>query len=114
MNGIGVMMDLVTGVVAGDIHDAQAGITSAPQDWEDYWAAQHALPTYRPTTPIPPLKVAIAEGNATIHQAVAHVNGDIRQANSYVAQAYAMPNAAQVAMHCGAKQRVPVTPPWHP
>ncbi|MCL6091638.1 MAG: hypothetical protein M1435_01620, partial [Actinobacteria bacterium] len=77
------------------------------------WAAQRALPTYHPTTPIPPLHVATAEGQTTIKDAVAHINGDIRQANSYIAQAYAMPNAAQRAMRCGPVKTVPAIRPLH-
>jgi len=72
-----------------------------------YWAAQHALPTYRPTTPIAPLKVALGEGDATIRKAVARVNADIQKANGYIVQAYALPNAAQAAMHCGPTQKAP-------
>jgi hypothetical protein len=91
-----------------DLGQDQQTMDNAPADWATYWAAQHALPTEVPITPIPPLKVGIAEGQATINQAVAHVNADIRQANSYIAQAYAMPNAAQKAMSCGATKKVPV------
>ncbi len=82
-------------------------MSAAPGDWTAYWRAQHALPTYHPTTPIPPLKTAVAEGQSTVNQTVAHINADIRQANSYIAQAYAMPNAAGKAMNCGPTQAVP-------
>jgi hypothetical protein len=91
-----------------DLGQDQQAMDNAPMDWATYWEAQHALPTEVPTTPIPPLKVAVAEGQSTINQAIGHVNADIRQANSYIAQAYAMPNAAQKAMSCGATKKVPV------
>jgi len=91
-----------------DLGQDQQTMDNAPADWATYWGAQHALPSEVPTTPIPPLKVAVAEGQATINQAIAHVNADIRQANSYIAQAYAMPNAAQKAMSCGPTKKVPV------
>lgn len=95
------------GQVAGDVQQTQGAIASAAGDWAIYWAAQHALPTYRPTTPIPPLKVAVGEGDATIRKAVVRVNAAIHKANAYIVQAYALPNAAQAAMHCGSTQKVP-------
>lgn len=103
-----VMVNEATSSVNSDLQQDQQAMDNAPADWATYWAARHALPTQVPTTPIPPLKVAIGEGQATINQAIAHINADIRQANSYIAQAYAMPNAAQKAMNCGPTQKVPV------
>ncbi len=102
------MVSDATSSLNSDLGQDQQVMYNAPEDWATYWEAQHALPTQVPTTPIPPLKVAIAEGQATINQAIGHVNADIRQANSYIAQAYAMPNAAQKAMNCGPTQKVPV------
>jgi hypothetical protein len=102
------MVNEATSSVNSDLQQDQQAMDNAPADWATYWAARHALPTQVPTTPIPPLKVAIGEGQATINQAIAHINADIRQANSYIAQAYAMPNAAQKAMNCGPTQKVPV------
>lgn len=93
--------------VAGDVQQAQSAIAGAAGVWSAYWAAQHALPTYHPSAPVPPLKVAVGEGQGTIRQAVAHVNADIRQANSYIAQAFALPNAAEAAMQCGPTQKAP-------
>jgi hypothetical protein len=96
--------------VGPDLGQDHNAIVAAPAYWAAYWSAQRALPTYHPTTPIPPLKVAIAEGKVTIAQALAHINNDIRQANTYIAQAYAMPNAAQHAMHCGPIKTPPTLP----
>jgi hypothetical protein len=106
-----VMVNNAKSTTSPDLQQDQQAIGGAPADWAAYWVAQRALPTYHPTTAIPPLKVAIGDGQATIRQAVEHINGDIRQADSYIAQAYAMPNAAQKAMACGATQKVPVVPP---
>lgn len=87
--------------VGGDIGQERQFMGAAPDDWANYWQAQDALPTYKPTNPIPPLKVALAAAQKIINGAVAQVNSDIDQANGYVAQAYRMANAAQVANHCG-------------
>ena len=91
-----------------DLQQVQDAIYAAPGNWAAYWDARRAYPSYSPQSSIPPLETAIAEGKATISRAVAHVNADIRRANSYLAQAYAMPNDAQRAMKCGPAQRVPV------
>lgn len=91
-----------------DLQQVQDAIYAAPGAWAAYWDARRAYPSYSPQSSITPLKTAIAEGEATISRAVAHVNADIRQANSYIARAYAMPNDAQRAMRCGPTQRVPV------
>ena len=111
VNDAKAMVNDAESSVGPDLQQDKQAMDSAPADWAAYWVAQHALPTYHPTTPIPPLKVAIGEGQGTINQAIAHINGDIRQANAYIAQAYAMPNAAQNAMSCGPAHRVPVVPP---
>jgi hypothetical protein len=83
-------------------------MTSAHADYSAYWQAQHALPAYRPTTPIPPLKVALATGQSVISGAVRQVNSYINQANGIVTQAYGLVNGAQKANHCGPPQSAPI------
>ena len=77
-----VMVNNAKSTTSPDLQQDQQAIGGAPADWAAYWVAQRALPTYHPTTAIPPLKVAIGEGQATIRQAVGHINQDIRQATA--------------------------------
>lgn len=107
VNDAKVMVGDARRLVGSDLMQDQTAILSAAPDWASYWKARSALPSYVPNTPVPPLAVAVAEGKGTIRSAVAHVNGDIAQANGYITQAYAMPNAAQKAMHCGPTRKVP-------
>ena len=95
--GIGVYMEDVLQAVA-----RLAGPYSA------YWQAQHALPNYHPTPPIPPLRVAQARGQSIVNRALARVNSDIDQENGYVAQVYKLVNAANEANHCGPPKSAPV------
>jgi len=101
------MVDDAVSYVGPDLQQIQTAMARAPGDWKAYWAAQHALPDYQPTTPVPPLKTVLADGRASIQKTVSDINTDIRQADGYIAQAYAMPNAAQKAMGCGPVARVP-------
>ena len=94
--------------VGKDIQDVQQAMARAPGDYGAYWQAQHALPTYQPTSPIPPLKVALATGQSIIDGAVHQVNSYVTQANGIVAQAYRLVNAANKANHCGPAKAPPV------
>jgi len=87
------------GGVGVDIRDVQQAMASAPHDYSTYWQAQHALPTYHPTTPIPPLKAALATGQSVINGAVRQVNSHINQGNGIVTQAYRLANAANNKNH---------------
>jgi hypothetical protein len=83
-------------------------MASAPGDYSGYWRAQQALPTYHPTTPIPPLKVALATGQSVINGAMRQVNSYINPANRIVAHAYRLVNVANRANHCGPVKSAPV------
>ena len=62
------------------------------------------------------MKVALAAGRRVTVGAVSQVNSDIKQANRYVAQAYAIVNTANTSDHCGALEKIPtigyVTAQW--
>jgi hypothetical protein len=94
--------------VGSDLRDEQQTMAAAPSDWAEYWQAQHALPRYRPTSPIPSLKVALADGKGVINGAVSQVNSYINQANGYVARAYLIVNAANKANRCRAAHSAPI------
>lgn len=96
--------------VDGDLQDEQRAMDDVPSDYAAYWQAQHALPTYHPTNPIPPLNVVLATGQSVINGIVAQVNTDIDQANVYVAQAYDQVNTASTAYNCGVPEVAPVIP----
>ena len=97
-----------SGGVGQDIRGVQQAMASAPGDYSTYWRAQHALPTYHPTTPIPPLKAALATGQSVINGAVRQVDSYIDQANGIVAQAYRLVNVADNTHHCGPPKKAPV------
>jgi uncharacterized protein YoxC len=96
------------GGVGEDLRDALQAMSRTPGDYAAYWQAQHALPSYEPTNPIPPLKVALATGQGTINGAIHQVNSYLDQANGTVAKAYGLANGAQKANHCGPPKSAPV------
>jgi hypothetical protein len=106
-SGEGMLQDAKSGV-GRDISAAWKVMARMPNDYTTYWNAQHALPTYHPSPPIPPLKVALASGQSAINTAVAQVNLDIKQANLDVAQGYSTINAGQTKYHCGATKSAPL------
>ncbi len=106
-DGESIRSDAKSGV-GGDLRAEEGVMKQVPADWAAYWRAQHALPNYQPTNPIPPLKVALATGQGFINGAVRYVNGDIGQANGYIGQAYKIVNNANGAHHCGPLQKAPV------
>lgn len=106
-DGESMLSDARSGV-GGDIRDEQQTMAQAPGDWATYWNYQHREPGYRPTTPIPPLKVALAQGQGVIDGAVGQVNSDVDHANSYVERAYVIVNAAAKANRCGPVKAAPV------
>jgi hypothetical protein len=105
-DGESMVSDAKSGV-GGDLRDERGAMAAAPGDWAAYWRAQEALPTYRPTQPIPRLKTALTAGRRVTNGAVSQVNSDIKQVNRYVAQAYAIVNAANTSHHCGALEKTP-------
>jgi hypothetical protein len=114
-DGESMVSDAKSGV-GRDLRDERDAMAAAPAAWAAYWRAQEALPSYRPTRPIPRLKTALTAGRRVTNGAVAQVNSDIKQANKYVAQAYAIINAASTSHHCGALEKAPtigyVTAQW--
>lgn len=97
--------------VSPDLRKDQKAINLAPRVWAAYWQLHHGLVAPYPTLSVPPLTPAITAGKGDVTRAVIQLNTEIRQDNSYIAQAYAMPNAAQKAMHCGPMHAVPAVPP---
>ena len=114
-DGESMVSDAKSGV-GGDLRDERGAMAAAPSDWAVYSRAQQALPSYRPTRPIPSLKVALTAGRRVTNGAVSQVNSDIRQARRYVAKAYAIINAANGSHHCGALEKAPtigyITAQW--
>jgi hypothetical protein len=105
-DGESMVSDAKSGVGA-DLRDERGAMAAAPTDWAAYWRAQQALPSYHPTQPIPRLKTALTAGRRVTNGAVSQVNSDIRQANRYVARAYAVLNTANGSHHCGALEKTP-------
>ena len=106
IDGESMVSDAKSGV-GGDLRDERGAMAAAPSDWAAYWRAQEALPSYRPAQPIPRLKTALTTGRRVTNGAVSQVNSDIKQANRYVARAYAILNTANGSHHCGALERAP-------
>ena len=53
------MVSYVESAGTPDLGQDYDAMKVAPADWASYWKAQHALPTYHPTTPIPPLATSL-------------------------------------------------------
>jgi hypothetical protein len=105
-DGESIVSDAKSGV-GGDLRDERGAMAAAPSDWAAYWRAQQALPSYHPTQPIPRLKTALTAGRRVTNGAVSQVNSDIRQANRYIAKAYAIVNAVNMSHHCGVLEKAP-------
>lgn len=110
------MMEDAKSGVGADIKGMRQLMTDAPGDWAAYAQAQDALPSYRPTSPVPALDLVLARGQAVIKAATLAVNADIDRANGYVERAYATVNAADKTNHCGPVKKAPavrhVTEGW--
>jgi len=97
-----------SGVVGGVIKSEQQAMAALPGPYSAYWQAQHALPSYYPTPPIPSLRVALADGQAIINGLVSRVNSEIDQENADAARAYGLVNTTNEEHDCGPPKSAPV------